>query len=70
MIDYFNKDTLTESIRTLHNLISEPELNSCHVLIVIIIDKKVSGNEEDEDNRESYVAKNYFVADRYKHKFM
>lgn len=46
MIDYFNKDTLNESIRILHNLLSEPELSSCHVLIVVNIEKKVSIDEE------------------------
>ena len=49
LIDYFNKDTLTESIRTLHNLLNEPELSSCHVLIVIIKDTKVSGEGEEKN---------------------
>lgn len=46
LIDYFNKDTLNESIRVLHDLLNEPELSSCHVLIVINMEKKISIDDE------------------------
>jgi len=47
LINYFNKDTLNESVRVLHELLNEPELSSCHVLIVINMENKVSGDDED-----------------------
>ena len=48
LIDYFNKDNLNESIRVLHDLLNEPELSSCHVLIVINMEKKISDDDQNQ----------------------
>ncbi len=48
LLDYFNKDTLNESIRVLHDLLNEPELSSSHVLIVINMEKKISMDDENQ----------------------
>jgi hypothetical protein len=67
MIDYLNKDTLTESIRTLHYLLNEPELSACHVLIVIIMDKKVSGKEEKNQLEDNEMENENFKDDQDDH---
>jgi hypothetical protein len=49
MINYDNKDTLNESVRIMHDLLSEEELQDVHVLIVANIaktDKKKNDNED------------------------
>ena len=49
MLDYQNKENLNESIKVLHDLLTEQELSNCSVMIVLNYEKKIS-NDNDEIN--------------------
>lgn len=51
LIDYDNKDTLTETVKVMHDLLTEDELSDVNVLIVVNLAKK----DHDEFKKEEKI---------------